>query len=193
MAVPGQMALSEAMPKADAAAAEFEAAVREHARFVYKIAYAALRNHHDAEDAVQETFVRLFRHRHEWPEIRNPRAWLARTAWRVAADRKRRPPEISLDAAAQAVLVLRAQGAAPDEIAAKREVSALLAHLIQALPLDLRDAVTLSTVNDLSSPEIGELLGIPEGSVRERLWRARRILREKLMATIERKHGPEGS
>lgn len=191
MAVPGEMALSEAMPEADAAAAEFEATVREHARFVYKIAFAALRNHHDAEDAVQETFIRLFRHRREWPEIRDPRAWLARTAWRAAAGRKRRPPEISLDAATEAILALRAQGAAPDEIAAKREVSALLAHLIQTLPPELRDAVTLSTVNDLSSPEIGELLGIPEGSVRERLWRARRILKEKVQAWIDRKHGPE--
>ena len=68
-------------------------------------------------------------------------------------------------------------------------MTALLEQLINALPRDLRDALVLSTVEELPSPEIAELLGIPEGSVRERLWRARQTLREKLAALVDRQRG----
>lgn len=64
-----------------------EAAVREHARLVYRVAYSVLRNHHDAEDATQETFVRVLRYRRKLSEVQSQRNWLARIAWRVAAER----------------------------------------------------------------------------------------------------------
>ncbi len=187
MAVPSPVALSEPMPTVDAARGEFEAAVREHARLVYKVAYSVLRNHHDAEDAAQETFVRFLRHQKDWPGIRDLRAWLARAAWRVAVDRTRRVQEIPLEEAAEAVGEMRAAGAAPDEIAANQQMSALLANMVRTLPRALRDTLALSMVDELSSPEIAELLSISEGSVRERLWRARQILREKLSAVLESK------
>jgi RNA polymerase sigma-70 factor (ECF subfamily) len=186
---PGQVALSEPIPIADSAGEEFEAAVREHARLIYKVAYAVLRNHHDAEDAAQETFLRFLRARRKWAEIRDRRAWLARTAWRVALDRRKGKSKIGFADAAETVLQLRAQGAAPDEIAAHRQTMALLARLIAGLPEELRGVLTLSTLEDLTSAEISEVLGIPEGSVRTRRMRARELLREKLSALLERKHG----
>ncbi len=191
MAVSEQALLSEAPPIADAVDTEMEAIVREHSRSVYKVAYSVLRNHHDAEDATQETFVRFlqYRRRERAVNVRDLRAWLARTAWRLAIDRRRRAPEIALDEAAEAVLGLCAAGARADEVAATQEMTALLEKLIDALPRDLRDTLALSMVEELSSPEIAEVLGIPEGSVRTRLLRARQILREKLSALLEAKHG----
>lgn len=188
MVVSGQVSLSEPIAMADAARDEFEGIVRDHARFVHKVVYSVLRNHHDAEDAAQETFLRFLRNRKKWPQIRDRRAWLARTAWRVALDR-RKPKEVGLDEVAEAVLELRDQGAGADEIAAAEQMTALLGRLIAALPQDLRDAMTLSTVEELTLVEISEVLGIPEGSVRTRLFRAREILREKLSNLLERKRG----
>ena len=168
-----------------------EGAVREHARLVYRIAYSVLRNHHDAEDATQETFVRLLRHhRQRRPvEVRDLRGWLARTTWRLAIDRKRRPQALSIEDAAKAVRELRASGIGVDEVAAREQMMTLLDRLIEALPRDLRETLALSVADELSSPEIAEVLGIPEGSVRTRLARARQILREKLSAVLEGKHG----
>jgi RNA polymerase sigma-70 factor, ECF subfamily len=183
------LALSETMPTSDAATLEMEAAVREDARLVYKISYSVLGNHHDAEDAAQETFLRYFRHRKSWPDIRNRRSWLARVAWRVALDRRRREPEIPLGEAAERVLEMKAAGAGPEEIAARREMQALLEHLIGTLPKELRASVLLSSVQEMTSVEVAEILGIPEGSVRERLWRARRILKEKLTRILGEHHG----
>lgn len=186
MSVPGQGILDEPFPIAAAPTDEVEAAVEEHSRLVYRVAYSALRNHHDAEDATQETFLRFLKHRHDWPRIRDRRAWLARTAWRVAIDARRRPAATSLDEAAGVVSTLRAAGKGAEEIVAHDETSALLHQLIDGLPRELRETLTLSMVEEMSSAEVGEILGIPPGSVRERLWRARQILKEKLRAVLEK-------
>ena len=185
--------LSDIYPIAAASTDEMETAVREHSRFVYAIAYSVLRNHHDAEDAAQETFVRFWRHRRRWRLIRNRRAWLARTAWRVALDsrRKRRALDdssIPLSESVEAILRLEAEGTPADEIAGRKEMAALLERLIDSLPEELRHALTLSLAEELTSPEIAAILRIPEGSVRQRLWQARQILKEKLSVLLEGKH-----
>jgi len=187
MFVPEQAILSEAPPIAYTLDAAVEEAVREHSRAVYSIAFSVLRNHHDAEDASQETFVRLVRYgkQNRLHSIRNLRAWLVRVVWRVALDRQRAVPEVSLQEAAEGVSELRANGAGADEIAASGQMKLLLGRLIEGLPRHLRDALTLSLTGELSSTEIAAVLGIPQGSVRERLWRARRILKEKLLAVQE--------
>ncbi len=184
----GQVILSESVSTAEAGDREFEATVREQARLVYKVAYAVLRNHHDAEDVAQETFLRLLRQRKRWAEIRDRRAWLAAVAWRVALDRKKKPAELALEDAAEVVNKLRATGAAVDDIASSREMMALLERLVSSLPRDLRETMVLSTTEELTSVEISEVLGIPEGSVRNRLLRGREILRQKLAALLEPKH-----
>src|SRR5690242_15681357 len=77
-----------------------EALVREHSRLIYRVAYAALRHHHEAEDATQETFVRVLRYGSKLDQVENPKTWLARIAWRVAVDRSernRRAREITLN------------------------------------------------------------------------------------------------
>src|SRR5437868_5044242 len=70
-----------------------EAAVRDHARLVYRVAYSILRNHHDAEDAAQETFVKVLKYRRRLGGVQDQRTWLARIAWRVALDRKKKTPD----------------------------------------------------------------------------------------------------
>ena len=189
MAVMGQVILDQALPSTDAKDREFEAAVREHSRHVYRVALVVLRNHHDAEDAVQETFLRFLRQKSNWSGIRNPRAWLARTAWRVALDRRRQAPAVSLEEAADAVAGLRAAGASAEEVASHAQILALVERLIATLPKDLRDPLTLSTLEEMTSAEIGEVLGIPEGSVRERVSRARTLLGEKLAGWMEKSRG----
>ncbi len=167
---------------------DLEAAVREHAGFVYRVAYSVLRNRQDAEDVAQDTFLRYWRSRKKWTEIRDQRGWLARTAWRAALDHRKKPTGIGLEEAAEVVHGLRAQGAGADEIAVTGQMMALLSRLIATLPPDLRDVLSLSTVEELSSAEISEILRIPAGSVRSRLMRAREMLREKLSALLESKH-----
>ncbi len=187
--VAGPVILSEAMAMAQAGEDVLEAMVREHARLVFRVAYSVLRNHHDAEDAAQETFVRVLRYGRKLGEVRDPKTWLARIAWRVAVDRRKKPPEVSLDDSENAILKLRTAIASADQLVLGSEMSRLLEALIAALPEQLRDPLTLSTVEEMSSDDIAKVLGIKPAAVRSRLFRGREILRDKLTALLEGKHG----
>ena len=184
MSVEMQAILTELSMADEACDRELEAVVRQHARFVYQIAYLLLRNHHDAEDATQETFVRVWRNRKRLPEIRDQRAWLARIAWRVALDRRKSAAEIPLDEAAEAVLKLYAAGESAEKIASDKQMAALLGQLITSLPGKLREPMLLSLNQELSQAEISRVLSIPESSVRTRLFRARQVLRQKLSSLL---------
>jgi RNA polymerase sigma-70 factor, ECF subfamily len=168
-----------------------EAAVREYARLVYRVTYSVLRNHHDAEDATQEVFVLVLRHRSKLQKVGDRKAWLARIAWRVAIDRRKKAPEMSLDDAGtnSVIFQIRSQLASAEEFSLGQEITELLESLIAALPDQLRNVLTLSTVQDLTPSEIAELLAISESSVRSRMFRARLLLKDKLTVLLERKHG----
>lgn len=182
--VADQAFVSEAVMLARTNEVALESAVREHARLLYRIAYSVLRNHHDAEDATQEAFVRVLRYRNKLDGVRDPKTWLARIAWRVAVERSKKRPEVSLSEkeTGDAVVQLRSQLASAEESALGTEMLMRVSSLIAVLPEPLRDALRLSTVNELSPAEIAQVLGSSEASVRSRLFRARQILKEKLSA-----------
>jgi RNA polymerase sigma-70 factor (ECF subfamily) len=166
-----------------------EAAVRDYARLVYRIAYSVLRNHHDAEDATQETFVRVLRYRRKLQGVKDAKTWLAKIAWRVAIQRNGRrhnPSELTMNEAAlkQAVAQLPSKMTSAEEYVLGSDMAELLTSLIRALPEPLRDAIRLSTVEELAIDEIAQVLEITESSVRARLFRARQILKERL-ASLE--------
>jgi RNA polymerase sigma-70 factor (ECF subfamily) len=154
---------------------QFAALVRNHSRFLFQVAYAVLRNPHDAEDAVQQTFLKLYRSRN-WGDLDNERAFLARAVWRVAVGRPQRRAESLGDAD------IPAPGEDPEQAAISADRSALVARLIGALPEELRQPLALSTVEEMTSQQIAAVMGIPEATVRGRLMRARQILKEKLAA-----------
>ena len=160
-----------------------ESLVRQHSRLVYRIAYAVLRRHHDAEDATQETFMRVLRYSSKLDAVDDPKTWLARIAWRVAVDRSKlrgRTREIPLDDTDKPI----AETASPDALADAAlqgvQLSAALEKLIASLPAKLREPLILSTIEEMSPGEVAFTLGIQESAVRSRIFRARHILKEKL-------------
>jgi len=167
-----------------------EGLVREHARLVYRIAYAALRHHHDAEDATQETFLRVLRYSSKLDAVEDPKTWLARIAWRVAVDRNKqhgRRGEIPLGDPGQPPMEVASSETAADDTVHGAQVSAVLEKLIAALPEKLRQPLILSTIDEMSPREVAAVLGINEAAVRSRVFRARQILKEKLAQRMGRK------
>jgi RNA polymerase sigma-70 factor (ECF subfamily) len=159
----------------------FAAMIERQSRFVFRVAYAILRNTHDAEDAVQETFLKLYR-TGAWQSIQDEKAFLARATWRMAVERLPRRRQESPDPNAAS------HGASPEEAAIAADRVAAVQRLVDALPEELRQPLALSTVEELSSREIAGMMGLPEGTVRTRLMRARQILREKLTRRMEGRH-----
>jgi len=167
-----------------------EAVVREHSRFVFRLAHSILRNRDEAEDATQEVFVRVLKNKDKLADVRDQKLWLAKIAWRVTLDWKKsldkRRPAKGSDFVLEA-LPSGAQGA--DRKLEVKQTSALLETMVATLPAELRETLALSTVQELNSSEIAAVLGIPEGSVRTRLMRARNLLKQKMSAAMGERNG----
>jgi RNA polymerase sigma-70 factor, ECF subfamily len=165
--------------------AEFTALVQRQSRFVFRVAYAVLLNSHDAEDAVQETFLKLY-HNGRWRNLENERAFLARVAWRIAVDRRPRPTMSNVEnvysGAENMAADLPSGEPGPEQVLLVANQRAVIHSMIDALPEELRVPLVLSANDELNSREIGKVLGVPEGTVRTRLQRARHLLRQKLSA-----------
>ena len=193
-AVSAQAMVSEAVGMAQTEMAqtddsELELAVREHARLVYRVAYSILRNYHDAEDAAQETFMRVLRYERKLQGVHDVRTWLARIAWRVAIGRRKKAVEIAWDEISDTAAQLRGSSVSTDQVVLGNEMNRFLEKVIAGLPGKLRDPLVLSTLEEMSAADIARVLGINEAAVRSRVFRARQILREKLTALLEGKHG----
>jgi RNA polymerase sigma-70 factor (ECF subfamily) len=167
-----------------------EALVREHSRLVYRIAYAVLRSHHDAEDAAQETFLRVLRYSAKLADVEEPRTWLARIAWRVSVDRSKRrgrTREVALEDPEKPVAEAASNATPADQTMHGVELGVAVERLIAALPAKLREPLILSAIEEMSPREIGAALAINEAAVRSRVFRARQILREKLAGRMGKK------
>jgi RNA polymerase sigma-70 factor (ECF subfamily) len=159
----------------------FEEIVTRQAAFLFKVAFGLLRNRQDAEDAVQEAFFKLYRG-DAWLQMENERGFLARTVWRVALDRLPKPVERMFDVAE---MHLHATDESPEQSVMGRDERAMLRRLIEGLPEELRQPLVLSSVEEMTSREVAEAMGIPEGTVRTRIMRARTELRRKFLAMKE--------
>jgi RNA polymerase sigma-70 factor, ECF subfamily len=167
-----------------------EQLVREHSRLVYRIAYAVLRRHHDAEDATQETFLRVLRYSAKLDAVENPKTWLARIAWRVAVERsgkRDKTREIALEDPERLFAEIAFAEPGAEEKVQGTHVEAALEKLIAALPAKLREPLILSAIDEMSPREVAATLGINEAAVRSRIFRARQILKEKLAERVKRK------
>ena len=161
-----------------AVSAEIESLVREYARLVFRIAYSVVRNHSDAEDVVQEVFLRVTRHGAKG--IDDPKAWISRIAWRTAVDRYRSLGRVEHKEFDEKVHAPATPAASAESEFISRETLGLLDRMIAALPGKERDALLLTSVEELSSAEAATVLGTTETSLRARVFRARQKLAQKL-------------
>ncbi|WP_334239658.1 RNA polymerase sigma factor [Terriglobus sp. ADX1] len=162
-----------------AAAADVVAAlVPQYGTLLFRVAHAALRNRAEAEDVVQETFVRVLQHHQTLQEVRDMRVWLVRIAWNLALDRRRRiRPSQMDDAFAEAL----ASATVPADKALAQ--SAHLRNVLdemERLPSAERHALLLNAVDEMNTVEIAEVLNRSESAVRALLFRARTRLRERV-------------
>ena len=155
---------------------EFEARLRDSGTLAFRVAYSVLRHREDAEDVAQDAFAKAFRSFGQLRDRDRFRAWLVRTAWRLAIDRRRgdRRRLAREDAVEPRV------EASIEQVASASQRAAHLWKAIDDLPDKLRVVIVLSGIEGHDTREVGSLLGIPEGTVRSRLFMARKALAERL-------------
>lgn len=142
---------------------------------VYNLCARMLGQSQDAEDAAQEVFLRIYRQLGSYKSAHRFSTWVLSIASHYCIDqlRKRRFSLVPLDSI---VPWARSRQAAPDEVAIEGERRTDIQHLLEALPEKYRVAVVLRYWYDLSYAEIGQVLELPENTVKTRLHRARQML-----------------
>lgn len=185
---------SDALDRADMArlVAGQESALNElmdrHAPAVFRLLCRMLGNEDDANDLAQETFVRVFRSRGSYRPEQKFSVWLFTIAANLARNQLRwrsRHPNVSLDAEAgttQQTLgeTLPSQLASPRQATVELERMEAVRKAVQDLPDEMREAIVLCEWEDLSVAEAATVLQSSPKAVESRLYRARKLLRERL-------------
>jgi RNA polymerase sigma-70 factor, ECF subfamily len=162
-----------------AAEVDIAALVERHATLLFRVANSVLRNAHEAEDVVQDTFVRVLQHRGDLPGVREERVWLVRIAWNLALDRTRRVRPEAMDAAFAESLSAALVPA--DRALDEAERLGRVLRAMDALPRNERAALLLSAVDEMTTAEVAAVLRKSESAVRAMLFRARTRLKQKLI------------
>jgi RNA polymerase sigma-70 factor, ECF subfamily len=160
---------------------EFDVRLRESGTLAFRVAYAVLRHRADAEDVAQEAFVKAFRCFAQLRDRERFRAWLVRTTWRLALDRRRGDTRRT----AREQTIAEPPQPSVEQVAAARERAGHLWAAIDTLPEKLRLVVVLSGIEGHDTREIASLLAIPEGTVKSRMFLARKALAERLQWLTE--------
>jgi len=162
---------------------EFEAAALPHADALYRTAYHLARRSEEAEDLTQETYLRAYR-AFDGYRGGNIRSWLFAILRHVFLDecrRRGRRGEIDIGEAGPEIVGIWEPSAETEALRA--QPSEALERAFVSLPPDWRMMVMLADVEELSYREIAEIMGVPQGTVMSRLHRARKRLRENLLAS----------
>jgi len=176
---------------------DFEAATMPFVDSLYNTAYRLTRNAHDAEDLVQETYLKAYRHYDKFQEGTNLKAWLFKIMKNTFINnyrKKQRIPPQSDFADLEGSLESRVRDDATSSIKSPEEefLTNIVDEQVQAamdsLPADYRMAVILADLEGFSYKEIAEILDVPVGTVMSRLYRGRKLMEEAMLAYAQ-EHG----
>jgi RNA polymerase sigma-70 factor, ECF subfamily len=189
MVIPNDEALAQALETReshetrDERRAQFEREALVHLDAMYSFALKLARGRDDAEDLVSDTLLRAFERWEQYHLGTNIRAWLFTILYHVFVSRKRRidAREVQQPEDTEGWALFEAVGEAdPEGSFYDSFLDDEVTRAIRALPLEYRSAVVLSDLQGLRYAEIADMLGIPEGTVKSRLFRGRRLLQRKL-------------
>lgn len=154
---------------------------------LYRMAYFITGSRSDSEDVLQETFIKCFLHR---KELKNPErfeSWMYRILVRTAWKSGKRKKEVSFDGMMEKEesknagnRLMKDEGPGPLEQILQQETSGLLWEAVQNLDRKYRIVVLLHYYNELGTKEIAQVTGVLEGTVKSRLYQARKLLKRKL-------------
>lgn len=181
----GERPLSFCLNRNESLKAEFERAALPHLSHLYTAAYYLTKDQTEAEDLVQETYLRAFRFFHKFQPGTNCRAWLLSILRNVFINRyraKQRQPDFvdweKIDQAYES-MVARHEGAGkdnPESLFFSRLMDHEVEQALRELPEEFRSAVILVDIEELSYDETARVLDCPIGTVRSRVSRGRRML-----------------
>ncbi|XEC94581.1 RNA polymerase sigma factor SigW [Paenibacillus tarimensis] len=158
---------------------------------LYHMAYRMLSNRQEAEDVVQDTFLRVYNNLDRYDDTMKFSTWIYRIATNLCIDRlRKRKPSYSLDAESadheglDGYSMLPSDDRTPESELLLTETQRMIHQAIDTLPAKYKTVMILKYLQDLSLQEIGDVLGMPVTTVKTRVHRGREFLRKKLERVI---------
>ncbi len=178
----------------------FEQLVLANQNQIYRLCFHMVGNADDAEDMVQETFLKAWRNLEGFQGDSSFSTWLYRLASNCCLDflrSQKRRPTVSMttedEEGEEQTIEVADNSATPEEELLLKEEQSEIAQAMASLDEEQRQILTLRVVNDLSYTEIGEMLSLKEGTVKSRLARARENLRKKLLQIRNKSVSPSSN
>jgi RNA polymerase sigma-70 factor, ECF subfamily len=159
---------------------EFESRLAECGPLAYRVAQGVLRNAADAEDVAQEALLRAYQKFERLRDVTRFGAWLVRITFRLALDRWRSAKRRERRETNWALPEQRPSPPTTEEIAASNAFQVRLERALDELPEKLRLVLLLAAIEGYTLDEVAAMLGVPQGTVKSRLFHARKALAEKL-------------
>jgi RNA polymerase sigma-70 factor (ECF subfamily) len=181
--------------------ASFEMLMRRHNTRLFRVARSIVRNDAEAEDAVQDAYLQAYRKFDDFRGDAELTTWLTRIVVNAALMRLRRHKQVTVvplggsghgqtrASAGTPSEIEDARAESPQDSAFRTEIRQILERRIDELPLAFRAVFVMRDVQDMTARETAEALGIPEATVRTRLFRARALLRDALQREIDHASG----
>ena len=165
--------------------AAFWLIIKRHNQRLYRVAHAILDDDAEAEDVLQETYLRAFTHLSEFRAEARLSTWLTRIALNEALGRRRRRrPTVDMKALEAMAAPSSAHQLGPEQAAALVDIRRLLERAISGLPEHYRIVFVMRDVEEMSIEETALLLGLQPETVSTRLHRARKLLRQALQEQV---------
>ena len=170
--------------------AAFEKLVKSHERLVAHIVYRMIRTERDREDICQDIFIKVYRNLASFQFKSRLSTWIATIAFNTCKnhlDKRQMLLNGDLEPGRESTNDVRSDLENPVDSAVRSDTAEHVRKQVENLPLHYRTAVTLYHLEDMSYREISDIMNVPEGTVKSYLFRARRLLKDRLTA----KYKPE--
>lgn len=163
----------------------FGSLVKQYQQLVFYVIDKLIRNNEDKKDVSQEVFIKVHKNLRSFNYQSKLSTWIASIAYRTALNyirdhAKGREVEYQKD-------IEDFQFADPDpgKLSEKKDISAYISRLMEEMPVQYKTVLTLYHLNEFSYDEIAQITGMPEGTVKSYLFRARKLLKDKLKPYIK--------
>jgi RNA polymerase sigma-70 factor (ECF subfamily) len=167
----------------------FESIIEGHQRLVSHIVFRMVQNAADQEEICQDVFLKVYQNLGGFQFEAKLSTWIAKIAYNTCLsymEKKRVPLFDDLTSEERTIESVPDCNCGPDQIVEGKETSSLLRNEIERMPVHYRTILTLYHLDQMSYSEIGETMELPEGTVKSHLFRARKLLKERLLAKYRR-------
>jgi RNA polymerase sigma-70 factor (ECF subfamily) len=177
---------ARSQPETDASAMAFHEEALSYVDSLYGAALRLTRNREDAEDLVQDTYLKAFRAERQFQPGTNLKAWLHTILHNTFLNARRRssraPTTVDSEVVERAALEVAGEIETPEQLLMRATIDADLQRVLDQMPDAFREAVWLRDVEEFTYAEIAGMLKVPVGTVMSRISRGRRMLYDRLQA-----------